>query len=78
MKVGKLRLICAWPFPEKLIRDLAAKVKAFVVPELNMGQMAYEVERCAGGQARTIFVPHPGGTVHKPAEILAAIERGAK
>jgi hypothetical protein len=40
--------------------------------------MAYEVERCAGGQARTIFVPHPGGTVHKPAEILAAIERGAK
>jgi len=78
MKVGKLRLICVWPFPEKLIRDMAPKVKALVVPELNMGQVVLEVERCAAGQCRVISVPHPGGTVHKPAEILDAIERGAR
>ncbi len=78
LKVGKLRLICVWPFPEKVIRDLAPKVKALVVPELNMGQVVLEVERCASGQCRVISVPHPGGTVHKPAEILAAIERGAR
>jgi 2-oxoglutarate ferredoxin oxidoreductase subunit alpha len=78
MKVGKLRLICVWPFPEKLIRDLAPKVKALVVPELNMGQVVLEVERCAAGQCRVSSVPHPGGTVHKPAEILDAIERGAR
>lgn len=77
LKVGKLRLICVWPFPEKLFRDLAGKVKSFVVPELNMGQVVLEVERCAGGQARTISVPHAGGSVHKPEDILAAIERGA-
>ena len=47
LKVGKLRLIMAWPFPEKTIRDLAQKVKAFVVPELNLGQMVREVERAA-------------------------------
>ncbi|WP_321472017.1 2-oxoacid:acceptor oxidoreductase subunit alpha [uncultured Paludibaculum sp.] len=78
LKVGKLRLICVWPFPEKLIRELAPKVKALVMPELNMGQVVIELERCAGGQCKVIGVPHPGGTVHKPADILAAIERGAQ
>ncbi|MBN9657269.1 MAG: 2-oxoacid:acceptor oxidoreductase subunit alpha [Acidobacteria bacterium] len=78
LKVGKLRLICVWPFPEKLIRELAPKVKALVMPELNMGQVVIELERCAGGQCKVISVPHPGGTVHKPADILAAIERGAQ
>jgi 2-oxoglutarate ferredoxin oxidoreductase subunit alpha len=78
LKVGKIRLICVWPFPEKLIRELAPKVKALVMPELNMGQVVIELERCAGGQCKVISVPHPGGTVHKPADILEAIERGAQ
>jgi 2-oxoglutarate ferredoxin oxidoreductase subunit alpha len=78
IRVGTLRLICIWPFPEKLIRELAGKVKAMVMPELNMGQVVIELERCAGGQCKVISVPHAGGTVHDPAEILEAIERGAK
>ena len=32
-----------------------ARVKAFVVPELNLGQMVHEVERAAGGQGRSDF-----------------------
>jgi 2-oxoglutarate ferredoxin oxidoreductase subunit alpha len=78
LKVGKLRLLCVWPFPEKLIRELAGKVKALVVPELNMGQVVLEVERCAGGKCKTVGVPHPGGTVHKPEKIVAAIEEGLR
>lgn len=50
--MGKLRLICVWPFPEKLDQELAPKVKALVMPELNMGQVVIELERCAGGNAR--------------------------
>jgi 2-oxoglutarate ferredoxin oxidoreductase subunit alpha len=73
MKVGKFRLISAWPFPEKRLRELAAGTKAFVVPELNLGQMVLEVERCAGGQAKTISVTHAGGGVHRPEDILNAI-----
>lgn len=73
IKVGKFRLITAWPFPEKAIRDIAKKVKAFVVAELNLGQMVREVERCAGGDAKTELVGHAGGTVHHPEEILDAI-----
>jgi 2-oxoglutarate/2-oxoacid ferredoxin oxidoreductase subunit alpha len=75
-KVGFLRLKCVWPFPEKLIRELAGRVKAIIAPELNLGQVVLEVERCAAGQTRVIAVPHAGGTVHKPVDIVAAIERG--
>jgi 2-oxoglutarate ferredoxin oxidoreductase subunit alpha len=74
LKVGILRLITAWPFPEHIIRALAPKVKGLVVPEINLGQMVREVERCAGGQCRVVPVDHAGGTVHKPEEILKAIQ----
>ncbi len=73
VKIGSFRLITAWPFPEKQISELSKKVKAFVVPELNLGQMALEVERIAQGRCRTILVPHVGGTVHNPEVILKAI-----
>src|SRR6266536_2010453 len=78
LKVGKLRLITVWPFPEKKIRELAGRTKAFVVPELNLGQMVREVERCAGGKAKTILVPHAGGSVHRPEDILAAIQEAVR
>ena len=78
VKVGFLRLITAWPFPERHVRELARKVKAFVVPEINLGQMVLEVERCAGGKAATIAVPHAGGGVHDPETIAEAIVRAAR
>ena len=78
LRVGKLRLITAWPFPEQKIRDLAVKIKAFVVPELNLGQMALEVERAANGQARTLPVSHAGGGVHNPEDILKVIVEASR
>ncbi len=73
LKVGKLRLITAWPFPDQKIAALARTAKALVVPELNLGQMVREVERAAGGQCRVVHVPHAGGGVHRPDDILTAI-----
>ncbi len=78
IKVGHLRLVITWPFPAQRIRELAASVKAFVVPELNMGQMALEVERAAAGRAPVLTLPHAGGTVHEPAAILAKIKEAAQ
>ncbi len=74
IRVGMLRLITVWPFPEKEIAELARRVESFVVPELNYGQICLEVERAAAGAARTISVPHGGGWVHDPEQILQAIE----
>jgi 2-oxoglutarate ferredoxin oxidoreductase subunit alpha len=78
LRVGKLRLITAWPFPENKFRELAKKVKAFVVPELNLGQMALEVERAANGQAKTFCITHAGGGVHDPEEILKVIVEASR
>jgi len=78
IKVGVLRLVVVWPFPEKRIRELAGRIKGFVVPEINLGQMVLEVERCAGGKATTTCVPHAGGGVHNPEDICEAIVRAAK
>lgn len=76
IRVGLLRLVTVWPFPDDQIRGLAGRVDALVVPEINMGQIAREVERCAAGQAEVISVPHPGGGIHDPHEVLNVI-RGA-
>lgn len=73
VRVGFIRPIVIWPFPERRIRELAPFVKAFVVPEINYGQIVLEVERCAAGKAAAIHVPHPGGGVHDPHVICEAI-----
>ncbi len=78
VKVGTFRLITAWPFPEAHVRELARKAGAFVVPELNLGQMVREVERAAAGRARILSVSHAGGGVHRPEDILAAILEAAR
>src|SRR5690242_11448398 len=78
LKVGKFRLITVWPFPEKRIQELAKKTKAFVVPELNLGQMVREVDRAAAGQANTYLVPHAGGSVHRPEDIVKAIVEASR
>jgi 2-oxoglutarate ferredoxin oxidoreductase subunit alpha len=74
IRAGLFRLITAWPFPEARIRELARRVKGFVVPEINLGQMSREVERCAGNTP-AVLVPHAGGDIHEPRDILAAIEQ---
>ncbi|HEY91212.1 MAG TPA: 2-oxoacid:acceptor oxidoreductase subunit alpha [Dehalococcoidia bacterium] len=78
ISVGMLRLITVWPFPQQRILEMARQVKAFVVPEINYGQISLEVERSAGGTAKTILVPHMGGDVHDPQVILEAIRQAAK
>ncbi|MGD9252619.1 MAG: 2-oxoacid:acceptor oxidoreductase subunit alpha [Holophagae bacterium] len=78
VKVGFMRLIVVWPFPETRIRELSESVKAFVMPEINYGQMVLELERCAAGKCETVLVPHMGGGVHDPQDICDAIVEAAK
>lgn len=78
IKVGTLRLITVWPFPEKRIAELAGKVKGMVVPEINAGQVAQEVKRWVGDKCPVTHVPHYGGWVHDPDDILNTIKEAAK
>jgi 2-oxoglutarate ferredoxin oxidoreductase subunit alpha len=74
IKVGNLRLVTVWPFPDEKITQLAQHAKAFVVPEINYGQIVFEVDRCAHGKANVVLVPHGGAGVHNPDDICDAIE----
>jgi 2-oxoglutarate ferredoxin oxidoreductase subunit alpha len=78
IKVGHLRMITVWPFPERRIRELAGRVRAFVMPELNYGQMFLELQRTIEGKTKSYLVPHGGGTVHQPEVIYRQIKEAAK
>ena len=78
IKVGYIKMITVWPFPEKRVKELAKKVKAFVMPEINLGQVVLELERCVAGKAKVILVPHAGGWVHDPEDIYKVIEEVVK
>ena len=77
IRVGYLRLITVWPFPEERIRQLAKDIRAFIVPEINMGQIGREVERCAAGQAQVFGANSPGGDVLEPEYVLKVIRAAA-
>lgn len=78
VKVGQIRLVTVWPFPEERVRELAARIGAYIMVEMNYGQVYYEVERCAAGKCRTVLVPHAGGTVHNPEDVYVAIKEAVK
>jgi 2-oxoglutarate ferredoxin oxidoreductase subunit alpha len=73
IRVGMLRLKTAWPFPEERVRQISSRIRGFVVPEINLGQMVREVERCAVDACGVLSVPHPGGDIHEVEQILEAI-----
>ncbi|GMR09351.1 MAG: 2-oxoacid:acceptor oxidoreductase subunit alpha [Anaerolineae bacterium] len=68
---GFLRLISLWPFPESLIREIARDADAFVVAEMNLGQMAHEVQRHVSQPVEGVF--HAGGAMMRPGPILETI-----
>ena len=74
IKVGLLRLITVWPFPEDLLRSLAETVQALITVEINLGQIHLEVQRCAAGRAPAFLVGHAGGTVIPPEHIVALLK----
>ncbi len=77
IRVGYLRLVTVWPFPEERIRELAKGIRAFVVPEINMGQIVREVERCAAGQAYVFSASRPGGDILEPEHVLDVIRKAS-
>ena len=78
IKAGMVKLNTIWPFPEQMIRDLAGKVRALIMPEINYGQMVLELERCAGGLCPVRLVAHAGGAIIRPERILTALEAAVK
>ncbi|MFQ5878990.1 MAG: 2-oxoacid:acceptor oxidoreductase subunit alpha [Dehalococcoidia bacterium] len=75
IRAGLLRLITLWPFPGQRVRELSDEGKGLVVAELNLGQMAREVERFT--TRPVLRVGHAGGVLTSPDPILAAIREAS-
>lgn len=67
--IGVLRLKMVWPFPQEALARFS-KARVFLVPELNLGQIAREVERYVSWPVRSLG--KIGGELHTPAELEAA------
>jgi len=76
IKVGFIRLKTIWPFPDRVIREMAQNARALFVPEMNLKQLFYEVERAVGGAAPVFPVNKiGGGEMITPEELLSEILR---
>lgn len=73
LKVGVFRPITLYPFPEKELLALAATAKAFLVTELNCGQMVEDVERVTHSQKPVHFYGRTGGNLPSTEEIYEQI-----
>jgi 2-oxoglutarate ferredoxin oxidoreductase subunit alpha len=76
IKAGYLKMKIVWPFPDRIIGEIASRARRIVVPEMNVGKIVREVDRAAHGACEVVALPKLGGALHTPAEILEAIEGG--
>lgn len=73
LKVGMIRPISVWPFPDKAFEGLDGK--KFLVCELNAGQMVDDVKLAVENKRDVFFYGRLGGVVPTPAEILQQIKK---
>ena len=78
IKVGMIRPITLWPFPEKQFAAAAEKVKSFISVELSMGQMIEDIKLAVNGKAPVTLCNRSGGMIPSPEQVLEAIEVAAE
>lgn len=74
IRVGLLRPITLWPYPEARLRELSKQVEAILVVEMNAGQMLQDVQRVVADRAPIRFLGRLGGVIPMPEEILKALD----
>ena len=72
-KVGLLRPITLFPFPEKVIAEMAKRVKGFLTVEFNAGQMVHDVRLAANGRTKVEYYGRMGGILPSPDEVEKAL-----
>jgi len=75
IKVGLLRPITLWPFPEAAIRKTLATAKDYLTLEMSMGQMVDDVRLAVNGERPVHFYGRTGGMVPTVSEVVAQIEK---
>ncbi len=76
IKVGLLRPLTIWPFPDDAVRKMLRNVDTVIVPELNQGQMIHEIQRLTKDKSdgNVISLQRVNGTLFTPNDILRKIK----
>lgn len=75
IKVGLIRPITLWPFPEAAFKKAAAKVSGILDVEMSMGQMVEDVRLSVNGACPVEFFGRTGGVIPTPGEICDALKK---
>jgi len=78
IKVGLIRPITLFPFPEKVIARAAEQVKQVLVVEMNLGQMVEDVRLAVNGRAPVSFYGRPGGALVAVEDIAQQIRNAVQ
>lgn len=77
IKIGFIRLVTLWPFPEEKLRALISKVKNVYVPEMNLGMIKHPITEALRDKCeRVISIPEIGA-LHSPEKIIDQVIKGA-
>jgi 2-oxoglutarate ferredoxin oxidoreductase subunit alpha len=74
LRVGLLKTMTLWPFPEKHVEKWPGRIKSWIVPEMNLGQMVREVRLVVGGSVPVHQLNRVDGLLIEPHQILSLIE----
>ncbi|QVK21657.1 3-methyl-2-oxobutanoate dehydrogenase subunit VorB [Mycoplasmatota bacterium] len=74
IKVGMIRPITLWPFPEKAFAEIPESVKGLLTVEMSMGQMIDDVKISNNGKLPVGFYGRCGGVIPEPEEIVNAVK----
>lgn len=77
IKAGFVKTQTIWPFPDEIVSKIAEKVRAIVVPEMNMGQLVEKVREISCGRAEVKSIARVDGRLIPPEEILEGIGEAA-
>jgi len=78
LKIGLVKPITLWPYPSKVLNELADRVKGFFVMELNAGQMLEDVKLAVNGKKEVGFYGRMGGMIYSPEEVAEQVEAFAR
>ena len=74
IKVGLLRPVTLYPFPEKPLKELSKRVKGMLAVEMSAGQLVYDVRLATESRIPVHHYGRMGGMVHSPSDVLNALK----
>ena len=75
IKVGLIRPITLWPFPDQAFNEVIDKAKAFLTVEMSSGQMVEDVKLSVNGRKPVYFYGRMGGMVPARDDIMEEIRK---